>query len=113
MYVSAVCVDGVWVELLVVFFKQKTSYVVLISDWNSDVCSSDLGSLPIRMVRPTICIYSASDVLSRRMRTARVAGTSSPSSIILTETIMSSRSEERRVGNECVSTCRSGWSPYH
>src|SRR3546814_15018602 len=24
-----------------------------------------------------------------------------------------SRSEERRVGKECVSTCRSGWSPYH
>src|SRR3546814_6834623 len=23
------------------------------------------------------------------------------------------RSEERRVGKECVSTCRSGWSPYH
>src|SRR3546814_4648058 len=23
------------------------------------------------------------------------------------------RSEERRVGEECVSTCRSGWSPYH
>src|SRR3546814_17949886 len=23
------------------------------------------------------------------------------------------RSEERRVGNECVSTCRSRWSPYH
>src|SRR3546814_12847078 len=23
------------------------------------------------------------------------------------------RSEERRVGTECVSTCRSGWSPYH
>src|SRR3546814_13258137 len=26
---------------------------------------------------------------------------------------MSSRSEERRVGKECVSTCRSRWSPYH
>src|SRR3546814_2505348 len=25
----------------------------------------------------------------------------------------SSRSEERRVGKECVSTCRSRWSPYH
>src|SRR3546814_14041972 len=25
----------------------------------------------------------------------------------------SHRSEERRVGKECVSTCRSGWSPYH
>src|SRR3546814_11788919 len=25
----------------------------------------------------------------------------------------SNRTEERRVGKECVSTCRSGWSPYH
>src|SRR3546814_19978635 len=27
--------------------------------------------------------------------------------------IVSERSEERRVGKECVSTCRSGWSPDH
>ena len=27
--------------------------------------------------------------------------------------IFDSRSEERRVGKECVSTCRSRWSPYH
>src|SRR3546814_11945898 len=27
--------------------------------------------------------------------------------------IMAARSEERRVGKECVSTCRSRWSPYH
>src|SRR3546814_18792731 len=27
--------------------------------------------------------------------------------------LLSSRSEERRVGKECVSTCRSRWSPYH
>src|SRR3546814_16372128 len=27
--------------------------------------------------------------------------------------ILSTRSEERRVGKECVSTCRSRWSPYH
>src|SRR3546814_503367 len=27
--------------------------------------------------------------------------------------IASTRSEERRVGKECVSTCRSRWSPYH
>src|SRR3546814_13559162 len=26
---------------------------------------------------------------------------------------MHNRSEERRVGKECVSTCRSRWSPYH
>src|SRR3546814_20975635 len=28
-------------------------------------------------------------------------------------TLVEERSEERRVGNECVSTCRSRWSPYH
>ena len=27
--------------------------------------------------------------------------------------LSSARSEERRVGKECVSTCRSRWSPYH
>ena len=27
--------------------------------------------------------------------------------------IINIRSEERRVGKECVSTCRSRWSPYH
>src|SRR3546814_19109654 len=27
--------------------------------------------------------------------------------------MMGARSEERRVGKECVSTCRSRWSPYH
>src|SRR3546814_19132347 len=27
--------------------------------------------------------------------------------------IMATRSEERRVGKECVSTCRSRWTPYH
>src|SRR3546814_18910936 len=27
--------------------------------------------------------------------------------------LMDDRSEERRVGKECVSTCRSRWSPYH
>src|SRR3546814_7451131 len=31
----------------------------------------------------------------------------------LTDLIQISRSEERRVGKECVSTCRSRWSPYH
>src|SRR3546814_13183148 len=29
------------------------------------------------------------------------------------ETLTSARSEERRVGKECVSTCRSRWSPYN
>src|SRR3546814_20581905 len=29
------------------------------------------------------------------------------------ESMLRQRSEERRVGKECVSTCRSRWSPYH
>src|SRR3546814_11096951 len=70
-----------------------------ISDWSSDVCSSDLwpGSprcLPRcfrlngwwSLIAPTVCWTSS-----------RCAA----------------RSEERRVGKECVSTCRSRWSPYH
>src|SRR3546814_12652876 len=32
---------------------------------------------------------------------------------LLTMTSGVKRSEERRVGKECVSTCRSRWSPYH
>src|SRR3546814_14550549 len=31
----------------------------------------------------------------------------------LAEPLLKIRSEERRVGKECVSTCRSRWSPYH
>src|SRR3546814_4490455 len=34
------CIDGI----VVCFFKQKTAYEMRISDWSSDVCSSDLGS---------------------------------------------------------------------
>src|SRR3546814_15250576 len=31
---------------IVLFFKQKTAYEMRISDWSSDVCSSDLGQNP-------------------------------------------------------------------
>src|SRR3546814_1902194 len=39
------CVSVMWVEMQVeffFFFKQKTAYEMRISDWSSDVCSSDL-----------------------------------------------------------------------
>src|SRR3546814_2456680 len=43
------------VLVLVVFFKQKTAYEMRISDWSSDVCSSDLaGSDPLDLVRREI-----------------------------------------------------------
>src|SRR3546814_1611898 len=92
------------------FFKQKTAYEMRISDWSSDVCSSDL-TLIVRSVedsiaRGTVALRKASD-----SRNAAQATT-------LLEAIEefgfdACRSEERRVGKECVSTCRTRWSPYH
>src|SRR3546814_4493021 len=86
----------------VFFFKQKTAYEMRISDWSSDVCSSDLreGRGSRRSKSP-----SARSIGSRR--SAR--GIYSATRMI----IRRCRSEERRVGKECVSTCRSRWSPYH
>src|SRR3546814_2523518 len=75
------------------FFKQKTAYEMRISDWSSDVCSSDL-----KASTSTSALVVMSSSSARRMKC--VTGTSI-------------RSEERRVGKECVSTCRSRWSPYH
>src|SRR3546814_3621589 len=90
------------------FFKQKTAYELRISDWSSDVCSSDL---PQRQA-PERVVLVAARLLERggegivvaehrrqvgAERHPRGAG--------------QGRSEERRVGKECVSTCRSRWSP--
>src|SRR3546814_9372050 len=98
------------------FFKQKTAYERRISDWSSDVCSSDLTnglqswcSVPLR-----------SNPMTGPPNQAGHAWVSWPSSPMLPRTHTSHigaghirRSEERRVGKECVSTCRSRWSPYH
>src|SRR6184192_1383984 len=71
------------------FCKQKTAYEMSIGDWSSDVCSSDLP-FPFR-----------------RWRRDMVEGYRGPAD----RNVL--RSEERRVGKECQSTCRSRWSPYH
>src|SRR3546814_2864917 len=47
------CLCGVYV-LYIFFFKQKTAYEMRISDWSSDVCSSDL-----RSVAPCACAQSS------------------------------------------------------
>src|SRR3546814_5000492 len=93
--------------VIVVFFvKQKTAYEMRISDWSSDVCSSDLISIPgLRGREPKeISVRNLAYIIQARME-----------EIIehVYYEIKSSRSEERRVGKECVSTCRSRWSPYH
>src|SRR3546814_392070 len=44
---------------MIVFFKQKTAYEMRISDWSSDVCSSDL---PRQLSRLGVCVYSATQL---------------------------------------------------
>src|SRR3546814_9890966 len=91
------------------FFKQKTPYELRISDWSSDVCSSDLNTRYSR--QPTGDL----DHDTRHVRNKRIfddpvsLGAAGNEAGVLCQT----RSEERRVGKECVSTCRSRWLPYH
>src|SRR3546814_2378849 len=88
------------------FFKQKTAYEMRISDWSSDVCSSDL---PERRWAGVADGPGLRDFLFDCRHSAGARGRSRapdrPAGVV--------RSEERRVGKECVSTCRSRWSPYH
>src|SRR3546814_4023848 len=99
---------AVFIILVVFFFKQKTAYVLRIRDWISDVCSSDL-----RRSKPAAVCASASPASTVRPRdggrvTCRPAGGSGAHC----RARRRPRAEERRVGKECDSTCRSLWSPY-
>src|SRR3546814_5207024 len=100
----------------VFFFKQKTAYEMRISDWSSDVCSSDLrlaqsafrrryGMLPAPL--------SSSCQQTGKRRPSRPSSRLLEIRNRLSASGRNKRSEERRVGKECVSTCRSRWSPYH
>src|SRR3546814_2304046 len=94
------------------FFKQKTAYEMRISDWSSDVCSSDLGGGAIFVEFGTL-------VMNRSLVIGNTTGGAGGGGILMgtddaaAENRPTVRSEERRVGKECVSTCRSRWSPYH
>src|SRR3546814_17578160 len=111
-----------------------------ISDWSSDVCSSDLPNCAkasisrycasSSLIEPDtffIALVCAAEPTRLTDRPTLIAGRMPalnrlvsrkiwPSVIEITLVGMyaeTSRSEERRVGKECVSTCRSRWSPYH
>src|SRR3546814_1767714 len=97
----------------VFFFKQKTAYEMRISDWSSDVCSSDLQ--PKRRARHGRGVGSRRPpgrVLFPMDFRYPVVGGRGPL-VLWRDCLGNRRSEERRVGKECVSTCRSRWSPYH
>src|SRR3546814_7258737 len=85
------------------FFTQKPASEMRISDWSSDVCSSDLepSRPPVWAAGPVGCTRPRGDdmmvLLQSDGNRSRHGG--------------HRRTDERRVGKECVSTCRSRWSP--
>src|SRR3546814_12351473 len=98
-----------------------------ISDWSSDVCSSDLkrgcfdaeetGLLRKAIeldegIRANVVALGDSKGGSTELALWNHPGDDLFGSVARCERLVD-RSEERRVGKECVSTCRSRWSPYH
>src|SRR3546814_13226874 len=92
-----------------------------ISDWSSDVCSSDLlddEAIGARRDKGK-AIVARREVIGRAARVGDALAGNDAGWIgghpIVAEHLcgLPGRSEERRVGKECVSTCRSRWSPYH
>src|SRR3546814_3569413 len=95
-----------------------------ISDWSSDVCSSDLADTAIyttqinqskRVLPPLIStqLLISLFLCFQPQKYPKVSKAARHNFHAHTFLPQSERSEERRVGKECVSTCRSRWSPYH
>src|SRR3546814_4739845 len=92
------------------FFKQKTAYEMRISDWSSDVCSSDLYPEYLQHLDRTPRFLPVQGIPFRRRGVPRDV----PVPLCLSAgRAGGARSEERRGGKEGASTCRSRWSPYH
>src|SRR3546814_19642374 len=105
-----------------------------ISDWSSDVCSSDLLGMAISAARDVVPIHRmgmrASDMFDRnnafmarlvrqpgplRAVADRIDARNIATAIFVGLDMgqLVAQSEERRVGKECVGRCRSSWSPFH
>src|SRR3546814_20370770 len=125
----------IWISCCIFFFfKQKTAYEMRISDWSSDVCSSDLHGIDLRAGRPdaqALQVVHGLDLLLAGMDQAGIMGMQRQHLHAVGEFLgeilrvhvpqgaagsvgrTHQRSEERRVGNECVSPCIYGCSRYN
>src|SRR3546814_12681189 len=99
-----------------------------ISDWSSDVCSSDLRLMdgesqepgqgawpelrddrPLRVAMEALKVMEAFETYTR----SSLQGAQDRQPVVFVWSAFQARSEERRVGKECVSTGKSRWSPEH
>src|SRR3546814_13404121 len=72
--------------------------------------------VPMAVVPRDDCIAHTCSPWAARQSCARPPSTASSLAVmklLSSDARNAARSEERRVGKECVSTCRSRWSPYH
>src|SRR3546814_5847912 len=111
-YVYCLCV-------LFFLFQQKTAYEMRISDWSSDVCSSDLAADSLAVAEPQIasrCIEverAAHHVVRRCVGRPLPRADAADEEVVHAHRVCRGRSDERRVGKAGVSSCRSRWSLYH
>src|SRR5438093_6802408 len=82
------------------FFSSRRRHTRLVSDWSSDVCSSDL-TIDFNLMFKTIVGALGGEEDAAYLRPETAQG--------IFVNFKNVRSEERRVGKEC----RSRWSPYH
>src|SRR3546814_15181061 len=106
------------VYCFVFLFKQKTAYEMRISDWSSDVCSSDLDdrgrAVGHGQPQHAQAVRSGRHAVQLRHRgQLRRHGEEMVAHRLGAVQRQLGRSEERRVGTACVSKCISRWSPYH
>src|SRR3546814_15331347 len=129
------------ISLLFFFFKQKTAYEMRISDWSSDVCSSDL--IAAKLHGPVLGLYGGKDagITQDSIDAMKAALAKGPDAARASKFVVYpeaphafhadyrpsyrpdaaqdgwkralARSEERRVGKECGSKCRARRSPYN
>src|SRR3546814_10858036 len=108
-------------RVLPFFFSSRRRHTrCALVTWSSDVCSSDLS--PTRVVSIVYWALLRADEVDAQVAAHAEAG-DAPENVEWFEAANLPRlafdhneivrSEERRVGKECVSTCRSRWSPYH
>src|SRR5258705_8319291 len=95
------------------FFSSRRRHTICLSDWSTDVCSSDLN-LSERARGYLTTIQRAIEDVARTVARMREFYREREAQLTLervdvNRAIRQVRSEERRVGKEC----RSRWSPYH